>query len=613
MKKKLILSIFIVLLLAFSLQTAFADDTTATAIRLDGVTLSLSAIVKDDNLYLPVRAIGEALGYEVSWSQPDKTVMLTANGRKIILNLKESKINADGHESYLQNTYEVLKGRNYLSDMFYSDNLALKVQWDKANHVVTLSSVRENAIAIGTGKIASESKALITDIQYPVIGGMEDKAIQAVLNAVFKKQANLAAAEGRKNAADLAPYVLKNPDMPGQCGTYFDYRVAYNQNGFLSLVFQDYQYAGGAHGTTVQTSFTIPLKTGQPMALKDLFTTGADYQAIVNNGVKTQLNERDLTAALFEPFSGIGENRSFYLSNDGVVVYFQQYEILPYVAGIQEFTTSYTSIEGLLKEQILLEENMDEDKAATVLLSAIRDSAGFGRVINCPYPVETTVIEGVIKDWGIPSLSMDIPAAKGTYVSFHSHKVVFGFNKGSQIFEVRSLDGRLPAITLGKAMDILGFPMFTATSNQQQILGYMAGTAYELVLYFAENTVHPEAAVLEHYEVLYPRGTVNLMADDPGRDWSVLNTGDSFSVNLKGNPTTGYSWYFTVSDANVVKTVSENSVPDSEMMGAGSTFIWNFTAGTAGNAAITLKYYRIWEGESSTLPDNIRTFNMSVR
>jgi predicted secreted protein len=191
--------------------------------------------------------------------------------------------------------------------------------------------------------------------------------------------------------------------------------------------------------------------------------------------------------------------------------------------------------------------------------------------------------------------------------------VVFGFNKGSQIFEARSLDERLSVVTQGKAMEILGSPMFTATSDQHQILGYMAGTAYELVLYFAENTAHPEAAVLEHYEVLYPRGTANLMADDPGRDWSVLNAGDPFSVNLKGNPTTGYSWYFTVSDANVVKTTTESSIPDSDMMGAGSTFTWNFTAGTAGNAAITFKYYRVWEGEASTLPDNIRTFNMSVR
>ncbi|XOQ43831.1 MAG: hypothetical protein ACFWTN_05165 [Clostridium sp.] len=48
------------------------------------------------------------------------------------------------------------------------------------------------------------------------------------------------------------------------------------------------------------------------------------------------------------PFKTLGEHPNFYLSNDGIVFYFQQYEYFPYVAGIQEFPISYDSISDLL-------------------------------------------------------------------------------------------------------------------------------------------------------------------------------------------------------------------------------------------------------------------------
>ena len=46
----------------------------------------------------------------------------------------------------------------------------------------------------------------------------------------------------------------------------------------------------------------------------------------------------------------ISENQSFYLSGNGIVIYFQEYEILPYVAGIQKFNIDYETLSKLLIE-----------------------------------------------------------------------------------------------------------------------------------------------------------------------------------------------------------------------------------------------------------------------
>lgn len=134
-------------------------------------------------------------------------------------------------------------------------------------------------------------------------------------------------------------------ETSASCGAYFDYTIAYNQKDILSIVFQDYQFAGGAHGGINQFAYTVNLKTGQFYELKDFFKEGTDYMNVINQAVKAGLDERDLTAALFEPFTSIREDQGFYLSNDGLVVYFQQYEILAYAAGIQEFTVDYDGLE----------------------------------------------------------------------------------------------------------------------------------------------------------------------------------------------------------------------------------------------------------------------------
>ncbi|MHC1772188.1 MAG: stalk domain-containing protein [Flexilinea sp.] len=350
MKKQLWLAGFIFLFLSLSRQNIFAADTGSPAIRLNDTRLETNAVIEEGYLYLPVRAIGESLGYDVNWSQKDRSMAISSKDKVISLNFEESKIMVNDHDTYMPDNPVVINGITFIRADFFSDNLGLKVQWDKEKNTVLLSSIKENAITINTVKTASETSALKSTIQYPVIEELGNREVQDKINAIFKQLADDAAQQGVKNAADLAPYILEFPDMPGQCETYFNYQVKYNQNDVISLIFLNYQFAGGAHGSTLQTAYTVNLKTGKQYTLKDLFKENTDYVSIFSDNVKIQLAERDLTSILFEPFNKINENQSYYLSNNGVVVYFQQYEILPYAAGIQEFTVDYSLLNSLFIE-----------------------------------------------------------------------------------------------------------------------------------------------------------------------------------------------------------------------------------------------------------------------
>jgi hypothetical protein len=149
----------------------------------------------------------------------------------------------------------------------------------------------------------------------------------------------------------------------------------------------------------------------------------------------------------------------------------------------------------------------------------MRKLAELGKVINCDFPVKTTALEDVKKKWGEPDKVDWVPAAKGNYATYSSRAVVFGFNKGMQIFDVRSYDKQLQNITLAKAKEVYGAPAYDVKVNGEEIIGYTAGQEFKIELVFPIPTNSSPDPKLDHYLVLYPKGTVNSMADDPGRQW----------------------------------------------------------------------------------------------
>jgi hypothetical protein len=146
-------------------------------------------------------------------------------------------------------------------------------------------------------------------------------------------------------------------------------------------------------------------------------------------------------------------------------------------------------------------------------------SAKQGKVINSEFAAKTTITEDVKKKLGEPDRTDWIPAAKGSYATYSKLNIVFGFNKGSQVFEVRSFDNKIKKIPLSKVKEVFGVPDYDVKSNGEKIVGYVANKDFKVLLVFPQPTSSKSDPLMDHYSVLYPRGTVNNMADDPGREW----------------------------------------------------------------------------------------------
>jgi inhibitor of cysteine peptidase len=95
-------------------------------------------------------------------------------------------------------------------------------------------------------------------------------------------------------------------------------------------------------------------------------------------------------------------------------------------------------------------------------------------------------------------------------------------------------------------------------------------------------------------------------ADDDGTS-IVLEPGESFSVVLPGNATTGYSWQVEGIDAAILSAAEPVYVSDSELVGAGGVYTFTFTAAAAGETELRLVYLRPWEQV-----EPLQTFTMTV-
>ena len=101
-------------------------------------------------------------------------------------------------------------------------------------------------------------------------------------------------------------------------------------------------------------------------------------------------------------------------------------------------------------------------------------------------------------------------------------------------------------------------------------------------------------------------------ATTPDSTIIVIN-GDSFSIVLESNKTTGYSWQLgSNSDSNIVHLLSTDyNAPSTDMQGQGGKEVWTFKAESPGTATIILQYLKPWEKD--TPPARIKRYDIVVQ
>jgi inhibitor of cysteine peptidase len=91
---------------------------------------------------------------------------------------------------------------------------------------------------------------------------------------------------------------------------------------------------------------------------------------------------------------------------------------------------------------------------------------------------------------------------------------------------------------------------------------------------------------------------VAVTPEDNGRVVAV-KVGDTISVRLPENPTTGYSWALDSIDAQRLEAGAPAYQGEGAGLGTGGVKTWKLVARAPGRTRLGLKRWRHWEGDTS--------------
>ena len=191
-------------------------------------------------------------------------------------------------------------------------------------------------------------------IRYPSINIPHNKSaennINNMINMQIKEYYNYVSTTLYNNAVEYYHDSQTN-NFPFHVNeAIMEYNVTYNENCFLSLYKDKYQYTGGAHGNTIRSSDTWETCQGTYIPMYCYFYRGTNYMNLLINEITKQAeqNLNQNPGIYFEDYKNLIVQNfnpdSYFLTPNGMTIYYQQYDIAPYSTGIVEFTIPYEII-----------------------------------------------------------------------------------------------------------------------------------------------------------------------------------------------------------------------------------------------------------------------------
>ncbi|GIO32726.1 MULTISPECIES: PdaC/SigV domain-containing protein [Paenibacillus] len=322
-------------------KTAVKQETQpAVVLKANGKTLTQQGKIVNGNTMIPITVLRDALGLPLNYNPGTKTYSIGSGIMKLNLELSDYGVvsNLNGYyvyDSSNSDQYEAknLNGHLYVPFKLLNDYMGIKGVWNPSLKSLELGKQAMNDISISSETMTKTNKNAGIVIHYPKVSGLAE-GVQQKINAVFKEKAEQFAKDSEEKASH----------RDGKIENVYDFVqsfvVTYNRDGVLSVVIDQYGYTGGAHGGTVREGLTFSLKDGKQLSLGDVLKAAPDYKQKLDNMLKQKTKEvkfNDVTA-------GLNEKPDFYLKEGGFAIFYQQYEIAPYAAGIPTYDFSFGEV-----------------------------------------------------------------------------------------------------------------------------------------------------------------------------------------------------------------------------------------------------------------------------
>ncbi len=98
-------------------------------------------VIQNDRTLVPYRAIAEATGAKVEWNNETRTVTVDKNGKKVSLKIDDKTAKVDGKDVALDVPASIMNSRTMVPLRFVGESLGYKVEWYGDAQLVTLNKI----------------------------------------------------------------------------------------------------------------------------------------------------------------------------------------------------------------------------------------------------------------------------------------------------------------------------------------------------------------------------------------------------------------------------------------------------------------------------------------
>lgn len=125
--------------------------------------------------------------------------------------------------------------------------------------------------------------------------------------------------------------------------------VVFNKGKYLTLAINGYTYMGGAHGSPTEALKTFDAKSGKILTWDDLVTDIAAVQALAEKKVRKERADVFKEGFDFDDMFNFTLPANYGLTEEGLFLYYEHYEIMPYALGVTEITLTFEELGPLAK------------------------------------------------------------------------------------------------------------------------------------------------------------------------------------------------------------------------------------------------------------------------
>ena len=317
------------------------------AVYVDGsrIVFDQEPIIIDDRTLVPMRAIFQALGCEVIWSEPAQTITSIRKDDVIVLKIGDSGLYKNGILIYTMPVpAQIVNERTLVPVRAIAEALDAQVAWDGTDYVVTILSEK---VGVQEGGYSASVQAqdgtvvLTVQIDYDRTHADLPKVESALSAEAFRL--------GESFVRDYRDAALAAHEKAKAQGEHFS---SYYCVGTYALMREDGKYVSFL-GTTTQymgentrgaTSHTYAVPSQKELALTEIISDDPaelEYFWYKSFLAIIQAKPENFYENAGERLLNYTDHVGYYLTTDGIAFYLPPKLIGPNEAGIISFSVQY--------------------------------------------------------------------------------------------------------------------------------------------------------------------------------------------------------------------------------------------------------------------------------